>query len=55
MKRESVFGPWQDRLRRIVTHPAFGFIAVVFVVAAAIAVITEVNPHHRTGVVFAPR
>jgi len=55
MKRESVFGPWQDRLRRIVTHPVFGLIAVVFVVAAAIAVITEVNFHHRTGVVFAPR
>jgi hypothetical protein len=55
MKSVSTLGSWQYRLKRVVTHPAFGFIAVVFVVAAAIAVITEVNPHHRTGVVFAPR
>jgi hypothetical protein len=45
---------WQDRLKRVVTHPAFEFIAVVVLVAAAIAVISDMEPLHRSAMVFAP-
>ena len=55
MKTVSTLGSWQDRLRRFVTHPAFEVIAVVVLVIASIVVIAEIDPHHRTGVVFAPR
>jgi hypothetical protein len=55
MKSGSTWGSWQDRLKRIVTHPAFEFAAVVVLVAAAIIVISDLEPLHRSALVFAPR
>jgi hypothetical protein len=55
MKSGSTLGSWQCRLKRVVSHPAFEFVAVVVLVAATIAVIADMEPLHRSAMVFAPR
>jgi hypothetical protein len=54
MKSGLLLASWQDRLKRFVTHPAFEFLAVAALVAAAIFVIADIEPLHRSAVVFAP-
>ena len=55
MKSGMTLGSWQGRLKRVVCHPAFEFVAVVVLVAAMIAVISDMEPLHRSAMVFAPR
>jgi hypothetical protein len=55
MKSGTILGSWQDRLKRMVSHPAFEFVAVVLLVAASIALIADTEALHRSSLVFAPR